>query len=106
MDVMMIFKGNDEHSYLYVFRNEGPWRCILKGLEAYEGQTHNYDGGLLCGTGGRGGDVTAEEGRKGDAKQGAVKRQSNQKVLYNGMDQLLNVIKMTDFCGVVLQITG
>lgn len=103
MEVMMS-NGNDGHGYLYVDDNDGPRRQVQKDAAAWEGRTHTSNDGMVCGTSRRDGDVTAQEGRNGDANEGAVKRWILFKVLFNGMDQFINVMKLRDLCGDVLEI--
>ena len=60
-DVRMIFKGNDEHGYVYVRnKNSLVWR-VSKAVSATTGETGATDDGTQGGTSGRQGDGGAEE---------------------------------------------
>ncbi|KAJ8446009.1 hypothetical protein Cgig2_012353 [Carnegiea gigantea] len=52
MDMSMIFKGNDEHGYLYVGGNEGSMRRAQNWVVVRDGQVKTSDNVMVCGTSG------------------------------------------------------
>ena len=80
MDVRMIFKGNDEHNYLYMGSNNGSRRWVLKGVVACEGWMCTCDDGVLFDTSVRGTDVVEHGSYKRGGKQLLVKGGSYEKM--------------------------
>jgi len=105
MHLMMIFKRNDEHENLCVVGNDGPKRWVQKGAEACEGRAHTFDDGMVYDSSRRGGVIVVQKGRKRDAKQGGVKEFILCKDVYDEIDYLVNVIKLSWLC-LKLQVNG
>ncbi|KAJ8445817.1 hypothetical protein Cgig2_027898 [Carnegiea gigantea] len=85
IDVRMIFKGNDEHNYLYVVSNNGSRRRVLKGVAACEGWTCACDDGVLFDTSVRGTDLVVHGSYKRGGKELLVKGGSYEKMYLMSM---------------------
>ncbi|KAJ8430933.1 LOW QUALITY PROTEIN: hypothetical protein Cgig2_002721 [Carnegiea gigantea] len=74
-NVKMMFKGNDEHGYLYVGGNKGPLRRAQEGFAVCEGRVRGCPDRKVCSRSGRNGHDGVTVGREGDHKQAGGKRQ-------------------------------
>ncbi|KAJ8438541.1 LOW QUALITY PROTEIN: hypothetical protein Cgig2_024630 [Carnegiea gigantea] len=75
MDMSMIFKGNEEHGYLYVGGKEGSMRRAQNGITVREGRVESSNDVMVCGTSGGNivHDVVAKEmTNKSDRKSGEI----------------------------------
>ncbi|KAJ8436383.1 hypothetical protein Cgig2_032204 [Carnegiea gigantea] len=95
-DMKMIFKGNDEHDYLYVSRNKGPLRQGEESVAVCEGRVRACHDGQACSRSGRNGHDGVEVGQEGGRNQAGGKRKGINKDLSAEQRAGEDIIELSD----------